>query len=186
MQTKIDRLIDTDALEKRTLEPVVKLLLMAVALVFMWALVSNLPGIDAFVPQTAVTYGAVVGAMLTLGIVAVLTTVAFRLEPLVVQLLSGPSDVVDDAASIATHVVLFVAVVTAYRGLAPLVVPSLDAVDLVWTYDMLFLAVSLVPMGVIALKLAANLDEVASLISERLTSSADDGRGDGTESNSVD
>lgn len=184
MQTQIDRLLDTDALDERTLKPVVKLVLTAGALLFVWALVSNLPGIDAVVPQTAVTFGAVLGALLTLGIVAVLTVVALKVEPLVVQALTGPRDVVGDAASIAKHVVLFVAVITAHSGFAPLVVPPLAFVGLAWTYDMLFLVVALVPTAVIAIRMANNVDEVASLVSDRLTS-ADDERDDDSDSTSL-
>lgn len=186
MQTKIDRLIDTDTFDERTLKPVIKLLLIVGALLLVWALVSNLPGIDAVIPETGVTFGAVLGALMTLGIVSVLTAVALKLEPLVGQVLTGPSDVVADAASIAKHVVLFVAVITAHSGFAPLVVPPLAFVGLAWTYDMLFLVVALVPTAIIAIRMAGNVDEVASLISGRLTSSEDDERGDGSASSSMD
>lgn len=178
MQTKIQRLINADALDERTLKPVVKLLLIVGALMLMWALVSNLPGIDAVIPQTAVTFGAVLGAMLTLGIVAVLTVVAVRIEPLVTQVLTGPKSVVADAASMTKHFLLFVAVITAHSGLEPLVVPPLRFVGLAWTYDMLFLVLALVPTAIIATRTSGNVDEVASLISGRLTSSEDDDRND--------
>ncbi|WP_416840379.1 hypothetical protein [Haloferax sp. DFSO52] len=170
MQTKLHRLLNTDALDERTLKPIVKLLLMVGALLLMWALVSNLPGIDALVPQTAVTYGAVLGAMLTLGIIAVLGLVAFKLESLVVRVLAGPATVVADVASIAKHIVLFVAVITAHSGLAPLLVPTLEFVGLEWTYDMLFLVLALIPTAVIAITMAGNIDEAASLLSGRLAS----------------
>lgn len=178
MQIKPNRLIDTDAVDERTLKPVVKLLLVVGALFLMWALISNLPGIDAIIPETAVTYGAVLGAAVTLGIVAVLTYVALRLEPLVVQAFAGPSEVVSDVASIAKHVVLFVAVIAAHSGLAPLVIPVLEPVDLAWTYDMLFLLLALIPTAVIAVRMYGNIDEVASLITGRMTTSGSEERSD--------
>lgn len=174
MQTKISRLIDTDALDEQTLKPVVKLLLMVGALLLMWALVSNLPGVDVFIPQTVVTYGAVLGATMTLGIVAVLTVVALKLEPLVVQVLAGPSDIVADVASMAKQFVLFVAVITAHSGLAPLFVPPLATVGLAWTYDMLFLVLALIPTAIIAVRMSGNIDEVASLVTSRLASTDDE------------
>ncbi|MFB6303142.1 MAG: hypothetical protein ABEH78_09820 [Haloferacaceae archaeon] len=180
MQTKANRLINTDAVDERTLKPVVKLLLLVGALFLMWALVTNLPGVDALIPETAVTYGAVLGAAVTLGIVAVLLFVALRLEPLVVQAFAGPREVVSDIASMAKHVVLFVAVITAHSGLTPLVMPSLEAVDLAWTYDMLFLVLALIPTVVIAIRMYGNFDEVATLLTGRMTSSESEESGDDT------
>jgi hypothetical protein len=129
------------------------------------------------IPETADAYVAVLGAQGARGIEAVLTYVALRLEPLMVQALAGPHAVVLDVASMAKHVVLFVAVITAHSGLAPLVIPVLETVELTWTYDMLFLVLAIIPTAVIAIRMYGNFDEVASLIASHLSASEDaDGR----------
>lgn len=180
MQTDDNRLIEPDAVEERTLKPIVKLLLVAGALFLLWGLVSNLPGIDAIVPETAVTFGAVLGAAVTLGIVAVLGYVAFKIEPLLIQALAGPVEVVSDVASMAKHGVLFAAVITAHAGFAPLFTPPLEAVDLAWTYELLFLVLALVPTVVIAVRMYGNVDEVATLVTARLSTAGSEDRSDGT------
>ncbi len=118
--------------------------------------------------------GAVVGALMTLGIVAVLGYAAFQLEPLLVQWLGGPADLVADAASIVKHAVLFVAVLTAHAGLGALVVPSLATVGLVWTYNAFFLVLALVPTVMIGVRLFGNFDALATLIVERVGAAGDD------------
>lgn len=177
MQTDSNRLIDLDAIDESTLEPIVKLLLVVAGLFLLWGLVANLPGIEAVVPATAVTLGAVLGAAVTLGIVFALAAVAVALEPALVQAMSGPADVVDDAATIAKHVVLFVAVVVAHGGLEPLVAPTLEAVDLAWTYDLLFLVLALVPTAVIALTMLRGFDGAATHLTGRLSADDEPARG---------
>lgn len=174
MQTDENRLSRLGQIDERTLKPVVKLLLIAGALFLMWGLLANLPGVDTLIPATPVSYGAVVGAFMTLGIVAVLAYAAFQLEPLLVQWLAGPADLVADVASIVKHTVLFVAVITAHAGLGALVVPSLTAVDLVWTYNAFFLVLALVPTVMIGVRLFGNFDALATLIVERLGPHEDD------------
>lgn len=178
MQTNQNRTTDID---ERQIKPVVKLLLVAGTLFLMWGLISNLPGIDAIIPATGVTYGALVGALLTLGIVAVLAYVAVRIEPVLTQVIHGPGDAVAAVASIAKHAILFVAVITAHSGLAPLVTSALDAADLVWTYDLLFLALALLPTAVIGIRLVLHIDEFAGLIAAAVTSS-EPAAGDSAES----
>lgn len=170
MRNNVDRLMDVEQLDERTLKPVVKLVVVVAGLFLVWALVRNLPGIDARIPWATITYGAVLGAALTLGIVAVLTHVAMRLEPLVARAFAGPRAVSKGIASIVKHIVFFLAVMTAYRGLAALVLPPLGTVDLAWTYDMLFLVLGLVPTAIIAYRLYVIVDPVSSLITTRVAS----------------
>lgn len=177
MQGKVNRLLKRDAVDERTLKPAVKLLLIVGGLFLMWALLTNLPGVDTIISGSGVTFGAVLGAVVTLGIVAVLTFVALRIEPLAVQAFAGPRHLVGDIASIAKHVVLFVAVATAHSGLAPLIRPSLAPVGLVWTYDTLFLVLALIPTVTIAVRMYGNFDEVASLVTGRVASGGSRERG---------
>lgn len=173
MQSKTDRLIDPNRLDERTVKPVAKLVVGVAGLFLLWMLVSNLPGIDALVPWTAVTYGAVLGAAITLAIVAVLTHVAVRLEPLLARAIVGSAGVSEGVASIVKQLVLFLAAITAHRGLAPLLVPTLAEVGLVWTYDVLFLILALIPTAIIAYRIYGNVDPIASMLVRRVASSSD-------------
>jgi hypothetical protein len=169
-----------DVVDETRLVSAVKLLLVVGALFVTWVMVTNLPGAAALVPSTEVSYAALLGALVTLGVVAVLGYVAVTVEPLVESALTGPADLVSDAASLVEHLVLFVAVVTAYRGFEPVVDPSLDAVGLAWAYHLLFLALALVPTAVVAVRMYANVDELATLLAGRVTDDGtDDERDDG-------
>lgn len=176
MRTDRNRLINADAIEERTLRPVVTLLLAAGVLFLLWGLVSLLPGIGLLIPTTAVSIGTALGAVLTLGLVAALGYIAFRVGPLVSQALSGPEDVVSDLASLPKHLVLFAAVLVAHRGFAPLIRPALDTAELGWTYDLVFLGLALVPTAVVVIRMLGNIGEVAALITDRLTSGPTTGR----------
>ena len=169
MRTDTDRLLNVDAIDERTLKPVVKFLLVAGALFLLWGLVSALPGVGLLIPTTSVTIGAAIGAGLTLALVATLGYVAWALEDLLREALEGPTDVAEDFASLAKHLVLFVAVLVAHRGLAPLVVPGLAAVELAWAYDPVFLLLALVPTTVVVLRMLGNVGEVSALITARFT-----------------
>lgn len=151
------------------LQQVVKLLLGVAGLVLVWGMVTNLPGLDTLVPTTEVTIGALVGAVVTLALVAALGYVAVHLEVLVTEALSGPGDLVADVASLLKYVVLFVAVVVAYDGLAPLVRPPVEAAGLAWTYDLLFFVLALVATVMVVVRMYGNLDLAAAVITDRLT-----------------
>ncbi len=176
MQNNSDRLIDPDRLDERTVKPVAKLVVVVAGLFLLWALVSNLPGIDAMMPWPAVTYGAVLGAVLTLAIVGVLVHVAMRLEPLLARAITGPTGVSEGIASLVKQLVLFLAVITAHRGLAQLLVPTLGEAGLVWTYDLLFLILALIPTVIIAYRLFDNVDPIASMLVRRFAGSPDSDR----------
>lgn len=163
------RMTSIAATDEDRLQQVIKLLLVVAGLVLVWGLVTNLPGLDTLVPTTEVTIGAVVGAIVTLALVAALVYVAVHLEVLVAEALSGPGDLVADGASILKYVVLFVAVVVAYDGFAPLVTPTLATAGLAWTYDLLFLVLALVPTVLVVLAMYGNFDPAAAVITDRLT-----------------
>jgi hypothetical protein len=147
---------------------VVRLLLAAGALVVLWGLLSSLPGVERLVPVADVSYAAVIGAVMTVAVVAVLLAVAVVVQPLAFVALSGPTDLVAAAASIARHLVLFVAVLVAHAGLKPLFEPTLAATDFLWVYDLLFLALALVPTLIVAARTFGNVTPVANLVTERL------------------
>lgn len=171
MPTDTNRLINADAIDEHTLKPVVKFLLVAGAIFLLWGLVSTLPGIDLLIPTTSVTLGTAIGAVLTLALVAALGYVAWKIESLLAQALAGPVDVADDVASLAKHLVLFVTVLVAHRGLEPLIEPALGSLELAWTYDLVFLGLALIPTTVVVIRMFGNLSEVTAIITARVTGS---------------
>lgn len=186
MPTDTNRLINTDAIDEHALRPVVKFLLVAGAIFLLWGLVSALPGIDLLIPTTAVTLGTAIGAILTLTLVAVLGYVAWKIEPLLAQALAGPVDVADDFASLAKHLVIFVTVLVAHRGLEPLIEPALGTLELAWTYDLVFLGLALIPTTVVVVRMFGNLSEVTAIVTSRVTGSTAAGTSRRIESNPPD
>lgn len=163
-------------LDRRTVQPVVKLLLVLGGLLVMWGFLSNLPGVERLIPRTPVSLGATIGALLTLGVVAVLVYASAKVRPLVQTTVPGPADLVRDAATILTYAVLFVAVLVAHAGFEPFVEPFLRGPAMGWAYDLFFLVVALVPTVVVAATMYGNLDELSTLITERVVG-PDDGDG---------
>lgn len=171
MPSDRNRLLDADAIDEHTLKPVVKFLLVAGGIFLLWGLASALPGIDLLVPTTSVTLGTAIGAVLTLALIAVLGYVAWKIEPLLAQALAGPADVADDFASLTKHLMLFVTVLVAHRGLAPLIEPALGVLELAWTYDLAFLGLALIPTTVVVVRMFGNLSEVTAVITARVSDS---------------
>lgn len=161
-----------DSVEPETVKTVVKLLLGMGGLVFLLVVVSVLPGLDRLVPATPITFAALVGAIVTLGLVAVLVYVAPHLETLVWQEFAGPDALAANVAAIVKQLVILVAVLVAYRGLAGAVVPFLADTDTVWAYDLAFLALALIPTALIARHLYQGLDPAADLLTKKVTTTA--------------
>lgn len=165
--------LDVDSIDDNRLHSLVKLLLIAAGLVGLWWMVTNLPGLDALVTIRGVSLGTVLGAFVTLAVVGVLVFVASATETALRSVLGGPTDLVADVAAAAKHLLLFVAVLTAYDGLAPAVMPTLAPADLAWTYHLLFLVLALVPLATVVLAVYGNVDDIAERITDRLA--RDDG-----------
>lgn len=124
-------------------------------------LATLLPGTDRTLPGTTVDIHALIVTVGTVAVVVLLADAARAVGTLVRSVLEGPPQLVDDAGRVASAVVVFVAVLIAYRGFAGLVVPQLAAGDATWAYDAGFLALALVPLAVIAHRLYRNLDVLA-------------------------
>lgn len=162
-----------DAVDRDRLHTLVKLLLVAAGLVGLWWMVTNLPGLDALLTIRGVSLGAVLGALVTLAVVGVLVFVASATETVLRSVLGGPQDLVADVAAAGKHLLLFVAVLTAYDGLAPVAMPTLAPADLAWTYHLLFLALALVPLLTVVAALYGNVDAIAGWMVERATDDED-------------
>ncbi|QSW98301.1 hypothetical protein [Haloterrigena alkaliphila] len=157
------------SLEYETVKSISKLLVATLSLLALLWLVSLLPGIDRLVPGTPVTFAALVGAVVTVATVALLLYLAPTLAELVRSTLEGPEGVVNDVASIVNLLVVLIAVLVAHRGLAAATVPLLGGAT--WVYDVLFLALALPPLAILAARLYVSLDPISELLAERMTAS---------------
>lgn len=159
-----------DAVDESTLRASIRLLLAAVGLVFLLFLVSLLPGLDRLIPQTPVSFAAVVGAVVTLAVVGLLVVLAPMLASLVRVTLAEPKELVEHLASVVLYLVLLVAVLVAHQGLAPAITPFLG--DTAWAYDIAFLLLSLPPLAIITVRLYAALDPATDLLTRKVTGSS--------------
>ncbi|AUX07890.1 hypothetical protein AArcSl_0235 [Halalkaliarchaeum desulfuricum] len=158
-----------------------KLLLSAVALVFVLYLATLLPGIDRLVPQTPVTFAAVVTAIATVVVVGLLVYTAPKFASVVRLVLDGPKDVVENLASVVHWLVVLVAVIVAHSGLTGISAPVFDGFE--WLYDGIFLLLALPVLAVIAARLYAGLDPSADLIADAIVGDGEkdpNTEGDGT------
>lgn len=163
-------------IDGRSLKPVIKLLLVFAGLLVLWGMVTSLPGIERVIPDTPVTFGATVGAVFALAIVAVLAFAAMKVDTLFVETLEGPNELVSDAATIAKHFLLFVAVLVAHSGLAPLFAAFMAGPQLMWLYDLAFLVLAVIPVAIIAVTMYRNIDAASERITSRVSGGGDDGR----------
>lgn len=160
------------SVEPEAVKTVVKLLLGMGGLVFLLLLVSFLPGLDRLVPATPITFAGLVIALVTLGIVAVLVYVAPQLETLVQQGFTGDDALATNVAAVVKHLVILLAVLVAYRGLAGAIVPFLAETDSIWADDLSFLVLALIPTALIAIHLYRGLDPAADLLTSKVTTTA--------------
>ncbi|AGN02462.1 hypothetical protein L593_12615 [Salinarchaeum sp. Harcht-Bsk1] len=161
---------------------VAKLLLAAGAGAFLGYLLTLLPGLDRIVPQTAVRFAAVLGAIATAVVVVLLFYAAPRIALLAKLSLDGPREVVEEIAAVAQWTVVLVAVLVAHSGFAGVAVPLLDST--VWIYDFAFLLLAFPIVVFVAVHLYRGLDPSAALLATRFaeeetsSESPDDASGD--------
>ncbi|UWG51336.1 putative membrane protein [Halalkaliarchaeum sp. AArc-CO] len=149
-----------------------KLLLSAAALLFVLYLVTLLPGVDRLVPQTPVTFAAVVTAIATVAVVGLLVYSAPKLASLVRLAFDGPREVVENVASVVHWVVVLAAILVAHSGLAGIATPLFDGFE--WVYDAMFLLVALPVLVVIVGRLYVGLDPSADLIADKIVGEGND------------
>lgn len=164
----IDRPIVSSAVERDTVRSASKLLLSATALVFVLSLLALLPGVDRLVPETPVTFAALVGAVVTVVVAALLLSLAPRLASLARMSLRGPREVVENLASVVYWLVVLAAVLVAHGGLAGAITPFLDGMT--WAFDVAFLLLALPAVAVVAARLSVTLDPGADLIADVVVS----------------
>ena len=171
-------LTTTDRLDPAAVSPVVHEVVVILGMIGFVALGTILPGADRELLDTGVAVADVVLGIGTLGIVASMLYAAPKLHALVTNALRGPAAVVDDAASIVQYVAVFLAIVIAHAGFAPVVARMIDPN---WVYDLAFLSFALIPLGAITYRFHRAIDPVtafvtAGLLGERPSETAVTGR----------
>lgn len=173
------------ALDRDTVRSTSRLLIGALAVVGVLAVVTLLPGVDRLVPFAPVTFAAVATAVVALAVAGVLLYAAPKFA-LLTRLALGDADaegdaradrIAENAGGMAYWLVVFGAVLVAYRGLAGVAVPVLN--DAAWAYDAAFLFVALVPVVFLVARLTVTVDPLADLVADRVTEEGCDGERDG-------
>ena len=179
------------ALDRDTVRSTSKLLIGALAVVGVLAVVTLLPGVDRLVPFAPVTFAAVATAVVALAVAGILLYAAPKFA-LLTRLALGEADaegdarpdrIVENAGGVVHWLVVFGAVLVAYRGLAGVAVPVLNGAA--WAYDAAFLFVALVPVVFLVARLTVTVDPLAELVADRVagedgTADGDGGGDDGT------
>jgi hypothetical protein len=162
------------ALDRDTVRSASKLLIGALAVVGVLAVVTLLPGVDRLVPFAPVTFAAVATGVVSLAVAGILLYAAPKFA-LLTRLALGASDadgdapadrVVENAGGVVHWLVVFGAVLVAYRGLGGVAVPVLN--DAAWAYDAAFLFVALVPVVFLVARLTVAVDPLAELVADRV------------------
>ncbi|ELY87748.1 hypothetical protein C483_17663 [Natrialba hulunbeirensis JCM 10989] len=149
-----------------TIQSISKLLLGTIALLAFVGLVSVLPGVDRVIPGTPITVMAIVSFVATIAVVGLLLVLAPGLAELVRSTLDGPQQVVDDIASVVHLFVVLVAVLVAHSGMAPAITPLLEGAT--WVYDVVFFAIALPPLAILAARVYVSLDPMSELLADRV------------------
>lgn len=159
----------SDSIEHGTVRTVTKVLLGAGALLAVAYLLTLLPGIDRLVPRTPVTFAALIGAVATLAVVALLLSAAPKLASLTRMGLDGPADLVENVAGLVYWLVVLAAVLLAHAGLSGALLALFGGA--VWLYDVVFLLLALPPVVVVAARLYALVDPAAEAFADRVAGS---------------
>lgn len=162
----------SNSIDRDTVRSVSKILLTAVSLIFVAYLLTLLPGVDRIVPQTPVTFAALVGAIVSIALVALLLYAAPKIASLARMSLEGPQQVVENLVSIMYWLVVLAAVFVAHRGLAGALVPFFEG--FAWLYDVVFLLLALPIVAFIAARLYISLDPGADLVADTIAGTADE------------
>ncbi|MYL67118.1 hypothetical protein [Halorubrum distributum] len=176
------------ALDRDTVRSTSKLLIGALAVVGVLAVVTLLPGVDRLVPFAPVTFAAVATAVVALAVAGILLYAAPKFA-LLTRLALGEADaegdarpdrIVENAGGVVHWLVVFGAVLVAYRGVAGVAVPVLNGAA--WAYDAAFLFVALVPVVFLVARLTVTVDPLAELVADRVAgedgTADNDGAGD--------
>ncbi len=165
--------VDDSALKSKLsndlIKSVTKTVLIIASVMFLAYLATLLPGIDYVTSIFGIDGGIVMGAVLTTVVVGLLLYLSSALGRLIEVVLSGPTVIVDQTASIARWVIVLGTILVAHVGYTPLVTTVLG--DASWMFDILALLVALPVLLIIALRLYLVLDPTARYVTDKVTDS---------------
>ncbi|GAA0533879.1 hypothetical protein ABNG02_09190 [Halorubrum ejinorense] len=175
-----------EAFDRDTVESASRLLIGALAIVGALAVVTLLPGVDRLVPFAPVTFAAVATGIVAVAVAGILLYAAPKFALLTRAALGGrvadgdapPDRIAENAGGMAYWLVVFGAVLVAYRGLSGAVVPLLN--DAAWAYDAAFLFVALVPVVFLVARLTVTVDPLAEAVADRVAGDEETGDTDGS------
>lgn len=169
----MDRARDSEwrtQIEELEISSLVKLVIVIIVLLFLLVFVSVLPGLDQLVPGLPITFGAIVSAVVTLAIVLLLVRVAARIRTIIQHLLIDIAEIETHSTAVVYWTVVFLAVVIAYEGFEAATAPILVEAGLLWTYDLVFLLLGMIPLAFVGYHLFQLLDPLADWCVRKLRS----------------
>lgn len=159
-----------DRIEELGVESLINLIFAVVALLLLLVFVSILPGVDRLVPGMPISYAALLSALVTLVISILLVRVAWTAKAGIRQLPMRVDEVSTYAARVVYWTIMFLALVIAYEGLGPAIVPLAAEADVLWLYDFAFLAIGIVAIFVVGYSLLRLIDPLAEWMVAKLRS----------------
>ena len=169
----MDRARDSEwrtQIEELEISSLVKLVIVIIVLLFLLVFVSVLPGLDQLVPGLPITFGAIVSAVVTLAIVLLLVRVAARIRTIIQHLLIDIAEIETHSTAVVYWTIVFLAVVIAYEGFEAAMAPILVEAGLLWTYDLVFFLLGVIPLAFVGYHLFQLLDPLADWCVTKLRS----------------
>lgn len=160
--------------EQLSVHSLLKMIFAVLVLLLFLLLVSFLPGLDQTIPGLPITVTAIVSALIAVIIALLLLHVAPQLQVFVREILAVPDEIATPAAAIAYWLTIFLTVIVAYEGLAPVIRPILVETGLVWAYELAFFFIGVVPLLLIAYYCAQILDPVTEHFVEKIRVETED------------
>lgn len=143
-----------EQLDELGLESLVKLVLSVLGLLFFLVLVSLLPGIDRLTSNLPLPFTDIVGAGVTVAVVALLLRVAVRSRTVVRSLPTESPESADRTASVVYWGVVLLAVVVAYEGFGTVGRELFEYAGIGEFYAILFVTMALIPLALVLLHVA--------------------------------
>lgn len=160
--------VDTHAINsaigRDRLETIAKVVLAIAGLLFLAYLAQFLPGTGHLIPASDMDGGVLVGALVTLVVVALLVYLASALARLVSMVLTGPPVLIESISSVVRWLTLLVAILLGHSGLSPLAETILGGAR--WTFDVAVMLIAIPVLLAIAIRLYIALDPTARYLTD--------------------
>lgn len=143
---------------------VIRLIIALVVLAIINVIITNLPGINILIPGSPVTIATVAGVLIALIMISIVLRFGLEIGPSV----RGAVPTVPEAGTVATNLVVIIAVWIAYSSFGGILQPFLRQVP--WAYSLIFLAIALVPAMRAVTALMGSVDKWTSLVKGKIPS----------------